>query len=340
VASALNTVQRSATDLAFEQAVLRRNIADAFVNLGRRNQALLTRLLDSITDMERNQADPDELHKLFTLDHLATRMRRNAESLVVLAGVETRRQWASPVPIIDVIRGAMGEVEDYERVEIGHLDEVLVKGKVVAELTHVVAELLENALTYSPPDRSVQIRGYRRADGYQLAIVDRGVGLPPDDLAVANNRLSGHESFTVAPSRYLGHYVVGLHSSRLGLRVTLHDTLDGTTAVIGLAAVVTTEAAEPAPAPRRPGTRETRTALPAAPAATKSDGADAQTLSGVRDSGGAATAEVAVASSSHGTGPTTEPATTASGYKRRVRNPHAPNTSSQAEPEDPDMRRD
>jgi predicted regulator of Ras-like GTPase activity (Roadblock/LC7/MglB family) len=135
VASALNTVQRSAADLAVEQAVLRRNIADAFVNLGRRNQNLLTRLLQSITEMERDEADPDQLQQLFGLDHLATRMRRNAESLVVLAGVDTRRQWSASVPLIDVLRGAQGEVEDYERAEIVAIDEALVDGGAVADVT-------------------------------------------------------------------------------------------------------------------------------------------------------------------------------------------------------------
>src|SRR5690606_25580130 len=112
----------------------------------RRNQNLLSRQLDSITEMEREETDPDSLQKLFTLDHLATRMRRNAESLLLLAGLEPHRQWSAPVSLIDVIRGALGEVEDYARVEIARFDDATVNGTMAADLTHLVAELLENAL--------------------------------------------------------------------------------------------------------------------------------------------------------------------------------------------------
>jgi hypothetical protein len=217
--------------------------------------------------MERDEADSEQLQKLFGLDHLATRMRRNAESLVVLAGVDTRRQWSSPVPAIDVVRGALGEVEDYERAEITQLDEMSVKGSAVAELTHLIAELLENALNYSPPNRPVEIRGRAHGGGYTLTIADHGVGMPEDELAVANTRLSGHESFTVAPSRYLGHYVVGRQSTRLGLTVSLAPTpTGGTTAIIELGPVVATETAEES-APATPGRRKARrSAEPAAEA--------------------------------------------------------------------------
>ena len=163
VATALNTVQASAAELAVEQAVLRRNIADSFVNLGRRNQNLLNRQLESITEMERQESDPDELQKLFTLDHLATRMRRNAESLLLLAGLEPHRQWSAPVAIVDVLRGALGEVEDYDRVVIEELDAATISGTAAADLTHLVAELLENALNFSPPGRDVEIIGRARA---------------------------------------------------------------------------------------------------------------------------------------------------------------------------------
>lgn len=243
LATALNTVQVSAAELAIEQAVLRRNISDSFVNLGRRNQNLLSRQLDSITEMEREETDPDGLEKLFTLDHLATRMRRNAESLLLLAGLEPHRQWSVPVPLIDVIRGALGEVEEYSRVDIARFDDALVSGSAAADLTHMVAELLENALNFSPPGRDVSIAGARRGDGYTLAIIDNGMGMEPEAMEQANVRLAGGESFTVAPSRYLGHYVVGIQAARLNCPVSLQDTpTGGVTALIDITALLATEA--------------------------------------------------------------------------------------------------
>ena len=129
VSDALNTVQDTALDLAVEQAVLRRNIADSFVNLGRRNQNLLGRQLDFITELETNETDADTLANLFRLDHLATRMRRNAESLLVLAGIEPPRQWAAPVRLTDVIRAALGEVEDYQRVTVRGVEPATIRAR-------------------------------------------------------------------------------------------------------------------------------------------------------------------------------------------------------------------
>jgi signal transduction histidine kinase len=227
VATRLNTVQSSALSLAVEQAVLRRNIADSFVNLGRRNQNLLNRQLEVITDLERDETDPDALEGLFRVDHLATRMRRNAESLLVLAGIEPPRQWSTPVVVADVVRAALGEVEDYQRVVVRHLDPATIGGAVAADIAHVLAELIENALTFSPPQDSVEVRGRRTPTGYTIAAIDSGMGMTDEDLARANRRLSGGESFTVAPSRYLGHYVAGHLASRIGLVVELQDSPAG-----------------------------------------------------------------------------------------------------------------
>jgi hypothetical protein len=153
---ALNKVQDSALALAVEQARLRGNVADAFVNLGRRNQNLLSRQLEFITQLENDESDPETLEHLFRLDHLATRMRRNAESLLVLAGHEPPRTWSAPVDIGDVVRGALGEVEGYQRVRMRHLDEARVDGAAAVDVSHVVAELVENALAFSSATTSLR----------------------------------------------------------------------------------------------------------------------------------------------------------------------------------------
>ena len=257
VSDALNTVQDSALDLAVEQAVLRRNIADSFVNLGRRNQNLLGRQLDFITELETNETDADTLANLFRLDHLATRMRRNAESLLVLAGIEPPRKWAAPVRLTDVIRAALGEVEDYQRVTVRGVEPATILGSTAADLAHLMAELIENALVFSPPDQSVDIRGRNRPDGYTLAIIDSGLGMPSDDIVAANRRLAGAESFTIAPSKYLGHYVAGNLAARHDIHVHLDNSPgNGVTATIDLPpTLLTTDTALAAPVTPPHGTR-------------------------------------------------------------------------------------
>ena len=215
----------------------------------------------------------------------------------------------------------MGEVEDYHRVEITRLDEVTVKGSTAADLTHLVAELLENALNFSPPGRSVTLSGAARDHGYMLAIVDNGIGMEADELAQANVRLAGGESFTVAPSRYLGHYVVGIQAARLGVKVNLQETPGGgITAMIDLSGVLSTDesapnepSAAPAPAPAPAPSHDEPEPAPA-PASSNGHG------SGDRQN--AATTEFQApepTESAYG-------GTTASGYKKRVRGQNAPRT--------------
>ena len=254
VVAALNTVQDSALGLAVEQAVLRRNIADSFVNLGRRNQNLLGRQLDFITQLETNETDSDSLASLFRLDHLATRMRRNAESLLVLAGIEPPRQWAAPLQLADVIRAALGEVEDYQRVISRGVEHATVVGSAAADLAHLLAELIENALVFSPPDQTVDVRGVARTTtrpgGYTLAVIDSGLGMSNDDIEAANRRLAGGESFTIAPSKYLGHYVAGNLAARHGISVQLASTPGrGITATVELPPEILTLDAGPVVAP-------------------------------------------------------------------------------------------
>ncbi|HEX6568873.1 MAG TPA: nitrate- and nitrite sensing domain-containing protein [Acidimicrobiales bacterium] len=287
VSAALNTVQDTALDLAVEQAVLRRNIADSFVNLGRRNQNLLGRQLDFITELETNETDPDTLANLFRLDHLATRMRRNAESLLVLAGIEPPRKWAAPVRLTDVIRAALGEVEDYQRVTVRGVEPATILGSAAADLAHLLAELIENALVFSPPDQTVDIRGRTRTDpyrsrpdstdgaerdlhrpGYTLAIIDSGLGMPTPDITAANRRLAGAESFTIAPSKYLGHYVAGNLAARHNIHVHLDNSPgNGITATIDIPpTLLTTDTARADPVTPPHGIRALPTGTPEAPA--------------------------------------------------------------------------
>jgi signal transduction histidine kinase len=315
VADALNTVQDSALDLAVEQAVLRRNIADSFVNLGRRNQNLLGRQLDFITELESNETDPDTLASLFRLDHLATRMRRNAESLLVLAGIDPPRKWAAPVRLTDVIRAALGEVEDYQRVTVRGVEPATILGSAAADLAHLIAEFIENALTFSPPDQNVDIRGRHRPDGYTLAIIDSGLGMPPADIAQANRRLAGAESFTIAPSKYLGHYVAGNLAARHGIHLQLDNSPgNGITATIDLPpTLLTTDTPTGDPITPPHGSRSVAAAA-AAPAPadglTAVSGAPDGMPNGVADGNGMPMAPPAA--------PPPQPARTASGLVKRA----------------------
>jgi hypothetical protein len=157
------------------------------------------------------------------------------------------------VRIKDVVRAALGEVEDYHRVTAHGVEPATVLGSAAADLAHLIAELLENALTFSPPDQRVHVRGRRRRDGYELAIVDAGLGMAPTDLERANRRLAGIESFTVAPSKYLGHYVAGNLASRHGIGIRLDPTPGrGITASIDLPPHLLTSPDPPPPPPASP----------------------------------------------------------------------------------------
>ncbi|MFP3987816.1 nitrate- and nitrite sensing domain-containing protein [Streptomyces sp. E11-3] len=254
LAAALHNVERTAIGLATKQALLRRNSSESLASLGRRNQALLNRQLGLITTLESQEVDPDALGELFELDHLATRMRRNAESLLVLAGEERPpRTWSGLVRAAEVVQSAVAEVEQYQRVSVVDVQDGRIRGHAVAELSHLLAELIENALVFSPPSRPVEVYGWRDGAEYCLAVVDRGAGMTPAELDRSNARLAGRESFLIAPTRYLGHYVVGTLAARLGAQVELRPTQGqdgpcGITAYVALPAalVEAPEAAHPA----------------------------------------------------------------------------------------------
>ena len=235
VVAALNHLQDAAYRLAVDQAVQRRATLEALTNLGRRNQNLVRKQLRFISNLEKEEMDPTGLANLFELDHLATRMRRNAASLLVLTGSQTPGQWTSPTPVADVVRAAISEVEDYRRVALRRVDEVLVSGAVIGSLAHLLSELIENGLRFSPPDSEVEVVGRQLGEDYLVAVVDQGIGMTHAELAEANARLRGEGDFMVTPSRFLGHYVVGRLAEQAGVRVELLPSpVTGVTARIHL----------------------------------------------------------------------------------------------------------
>ncbi|WP_438294913.1 nitrate- and nitrite sensing domain-containing protein [Streptomyces sp. HUAS TT7] len=243
VGQALNTLQRAAVEAAVKQADMRRGVSEVFVNLARRNQVLLHRQLTLLDTMERRTEDTDELADLFRLDHLTTRMRRHAEGLVILSGAAPSRQWRKPVQLMDVVRAAVAEVEDYERIEVRRLPRLGVGGPAVADLTHLIAELLENATVFSPPHTAVQVHGERVANGFTLEIHDRGLGMAPEMLLDANLRLAETPEFELSDTDRLGLFVVSRLAQRQNVRVSLQPSpYGGTTAVVFIPATLLTDA--------------------------------------------------------------------------------------------------
>ncbi len=254
VGQALNTLQRAAVEAAVKQADMRRGVSEVFVNLARRNQVLLHRQLTLLDAMERRTENSDELADLFRLDHLTTRMRRHAEGLVILSGAAPSRQWRKPIQLMDVVRAAVAEVEDYERIEVRRLARIGVGGPAVADLTHLIAELLENATVFSPPHTAVQVHGERVSNGFTLEIHDRGLGMAPEVLLDANLRLAETPDFELSDTDRLGLFVVSRLAQRQNVRVSLQKSpYGGTTAVVFIPAALLTEA----PTPTAPGSAST-----------------------------------------------------------------------------------
>jgi signal transduction histidine kinase len=222
VARAFDQVHREAVRLAGDEAILRTNLNAMFVNLSRRSQTLIERQLGIIDSLEQSEQDPDRLSNLFRLDHLATRMRRNSENLLVLAGHETPRKWSQPVPLVDVLRAATSEIEQYERITLSTQPGIVVAGRVASDVVHLVAELVENATAFSPDDSQVLLAAQHvPSGGVLLDITDNGLGIPEEELAHANWRLDNPPVIDVAVSRRMGLFVVGRLASRHGIRVRL-----------------------------------------------------------------------------------------------------------------------
>jgi len=189
VAAAFTAVQRVAFSVAIDQAALRRSVSEMFVNMARRSQSLVDRQLALIDDLERHEADAVRLEQFFKLDHLATRMRRNAESLIVLSGSEPGHRWTEPVPLASLLRAAVSEIEDYTRVRVLPVGAISVAGHAGVDVAHLLAELIENAAWFSPPHTAVLVAGELVPSGYLIEIEDRGIGMSDAELLAGNERL-------------------------------------------------------------------------------------------------------------------------------------------------------
>ncbi|MDQ1031704.1 signal transduction histidine kinase [Streptomyces umbrinus] len=245
VAEALTTVHRAALRAAVERAELASGISGVFVNLARRSQVLVHRQLSLLDAMERRSDDPNELSDLFRLDHLTTRMRRHAESLIILSGAAPGRAWRMPVSLTNVVRAAVSEVEDYARVEVRQLPETSVVGAAVADLTHLLAEIVENAAQFSPPHTRVRVTGEPVGNGYAVEVEDRGLGMGKETLAEANRRIEQSEALDLFDSDRLGLFVVSRLAARHGIKVHLRTSpYGGTTAVVLLPTPLLQAAAE------------------------------------------------------------------------------------------------
>jgi signal transduction histidine kinase len=233
VGQAIDTVRQTAIRSAIDEARVRQGVNDMFRNLARRNQSLLQRQLSVLDDMERRATDPDVLDDLFKMDHLTTRMRRHAEGLIILSGAPPGRSWSAPVKLVDVMRGAVAEVEDYARVTVSTQSRAALAGSAVTDLIHLLAELIENATTLSPPFTQVRVGGETVANGFAIEIEDRGLGMVPQRMQELNERLANPPDINPANTEQLGLFVVGQLARRHGARVILRPSpYGGTTAVV------------------------------------------------------------------------------------------------------------
>jgi signal transduction histidine kinase len=257
VARAFDQVHGEAVRLAAEEAMLRANLNAMFVNLSRRSQTLIERQLGIIESLEQTEQESSRLSSLFRLDHLATRMRRNSENLLVLAGHEAPRKWTQPVSLVDVLRAAVSEIEQYERITLNVQSGLVIAGRAASDVVHLVAELVENATTFSRKDTQVTVTGQLLVSGGVLVeITDEGLGIPEQELAYANWRLDNPPVIDVAVSRRMGLFVVGRLAARHGIKVRLRRAQSG-----GLSALIwvpetvaETEPAAPVGSRRRFGT--------------------------------------------------------------------------------------
>jgi signal transduction histidine kinase len=233
VQHAFNVVQQTAVQSAIDEARLRRGISDVFRNLAGRSQSLLHRQLTLLDGMERRATEPGELEDLFRIDHLTTRMRRHAEGLIILSGEAPARGWRQPVPLVDVLRAAVAEVEDYTRIRVLCRTNAAVAGHAVADVIHLVAELAENATVFSPPNTPVRIQGDIVGRGFAVEIEDRGLGISQARMDEINANLANPPQFDLSGSDRLGLFIAGQLALRHDIKITLRPSVyGGTTAIL------------------------------------------------------------------------------------------------------------
>ena len=228
VAHAVDELHEQAVFLAGEQARLQLQVGDMFETLSRRSRSLVDQQLSLIDRLERNEEDPDRLDSLFRLDHLAARMRRNGANLLVLAGARIPREQSEPVPVSSIINAAASEVEDYTRVVTATVPDSEIIGLVAGDLVHLLAELLDNALRYSPPISQVRVSAVHTGNsGLVIEVSDIGLGMTESDLRVANTRLQSGGEVNPYTARHMGLFVVGRLAAQHGLVVRLRSTVAG-----------------------------------------------------------------------------------------------------------------
>ncbi|MGH3216453.1 MAG: nitrate- and nitrite sensing domain-containing protein, partial [Trebonia sp.] len=241
VARAFDQVHQEAVRLAGNEALLRGNVSAMFISLSRRSVPLIDRLTRMIDELEQNEDDPDRLSSLFAMDHLVTRMRRNSENLLVLAGEEPVRKWSEPVPLADVARAATSEIEQYGRIVLNIQPGIVVSGQAAADVVHLLAEVIENATMFSPRDTPVQLTGQEvSTGGVLLEVRDAGIGIPPSRLAEMNWRFDNPPLVDVSVSRHMGLFAVSRLAARHGVRVRLQAAApQGVSALVWLPASLT-----------------------------------------------------------------------------------------------------
>lgn len=254
VADAFNKAQQSAVNAAVTEARTREGVNAVFLNIAHRSQVVVHRILEILDNAEYKQEDPDVLELLFQLDHLATRERRNAENLIILGGEEPGRQWRNPVSLVDIVRSAVAETEHYTRVRTTRLPEVSIVGAVVADLIHLLAELVDNATSFSPPDSRVEVSGNQVGKGIVVVIEDQGLGIPAEELDRLNKTFRDTPDFgvmTLSGDSRLGLFVVARLASRTGITVRLTESDYG-----GIRAIALVPSALIADAPVGPESRQ------------------------------------------------------------------------------------
>jgi signal transduction histidine kinase len=319
-ADAIARMHRSAVASATAEASLRSGFRKILVSLGKRNQSLLHRQLRIIDTLEQQASSPAALAELFTLDHLTTRMRRHAESLTILSGITPGRSWAGPVPVIDVMRAAAAEVEDYTRVTVVSDSDEAVTAPAVTDMIHLLAELIENATLFSPSSTRVEVRAERVANGFAIEVEDRGLGIPADQLLVLNAQLASPPDFDQADADRLGLFVAGRLAARHGVHASLTSS-----PYRGIKAVLVLPDAIVAPAPAREATENAVSgAADSRSARLDLRAPDVLSLAGAGLATGSPQAGLAPQADTSGTAT----ATTTRGLPRRVR----PGGQPQAEP--------